>query len=242
MHTVLPCRTLTIILFACLSSLACASSELTTGVPPADTLLLLRDGNKRFVANEPTHFLQDSARRKATATGGQKPFAVVLTCADSRVPPELIFDQGIGCLFVIRIAGNVARTDEIATAEYGVEHLGAHLILVMGHTKCGAVTAVVNEDHVGPNLAELVAPIGPAAARARAENPGVTGSPLVAAAIRANVEQAMADLRRPSPTIDAMITKGAARLIGGIYDLDTGIVTFLEPPEGSEKTDSEQHH
>jgi carbonic anhydrase len=197
-------------------------------VPPDDALLLLRDGNRRFVAGEAVHFQQDALRRSDTANNGQKPFAVILTCSDSRVPPELIFDQGIGCLFVIRVAGNVARTDEVATVEYGVGHLGARLVVVLGHTRCGAVTAVVEEAHVGPNLAQLVEPIGPAVTRARHENPGKRGAPLVDAAIHANVEQAMGDLLRQSSELSLAVAHGQARVVGALYDLESGEVKVLE--------------
>ncbi len=216
---------------------AFAFNDPSAGVPPDDALLLLRDGNRRFVAGESVHFQQDARRRRETAANGQKPFAIVLTCSDSRVPPELLFDQGIGCLFVIRVAGNVAQTDEVATVEYGVGHLGARLIVVLGHTKCGAVTAVVDEAHVGPNLAQLVKPIVPAADRARSDNPGLSGAPLVAAAIRANVEQAMEDLRRLSPEIAAAVSFGRTRLVGALYDIETGEVTWLErttPPPAAD--------
>lgn len=206
-----------------------AGHEPGRGVPADDALLLLRAGNQRFATNAPAHFQQDPFRRTETARNGQKPFAVVLTCADSRVPPELIFDQGLGCLFVVRVAGNVARTDEVATVEYGVGHLGARLVLVLGHSRCGAVTAVVEEAPVGPNLAQLVAPIVPAAARARDAHPGLHGAPLVEAAVRANVRQTMADLVRLSPELALGLMRGDARLVGGIYDLESGEVEWLEP-------------
>ncbi|MFT3829565.1 MAG: carbonic anhydrase [Opitutaceae bacterium] len=197
-------------------------------VPAEDALLLLLDGNRRFVAGEAVHFQQDALRRHVTAQEGQKPFAVVLTCSDSRVPPELVFDQGIGCLFVVRVAGNVARTDEVATVEYGVGHLGARLVLVLGHTRCGAVTAVVEAAHVGPNLAQLVEPIAPAAARARVAHPELSGAPLVEAAVRANVEQTIADLLRLSPELAHAVELGGTRLVGAIYDLETGAVQLLD--------------
>lgn len=205
-----------------------ASGDMNEGIPPDDVLLLLRDGNRRFVAGEPANFQRDALRRIDTARNGQKPFAVILTCSDSRVPPELIFDQGIGSLFVIRVAGNVAQVDEVATIEYGVGHLGARLVVVLGHTRCGAVTAVVEEAHVGPNLAQLVKPIVPAAAQAKSNNPGMRGAPLVAAAIRANVEQAIDDLRRLSPEIAFAVSHGKARVVGGLYDIETGEVEFFE--------------
>ena len=205
-----------------------ASHAPTASIPPNDALLLLKDGNRRFATGTAIHFQQDAQRRRETATNGQRPFAVVLTCADSRVPPELLFDQGIGCLFVIRVAGNVAQTDEVASIEYGVGHLGVRLIVVLGHTKCGAVTAVVDEAPVGPNLAQLVKPIAAATARARKDNPGTGSAPLVAAAIRANVEQAMDDLQRLSPDLAGAIAHGQARLVGALYDIDSGEVRFLD--------------
>ncbi len=239
------------LLLVAAATTAAASHEPTRSVPPDDALLLLRDGNRRFVADQSVHFQQDALRRSDIALNGQKPFTVILTCSDSRVPPELIFDQGLGCLFVIRVAGNVAQTDEVATVEYGVGHLGARLVVVLGHTRCGAVTAVVDEAHVGPNLAKLVAPIVPAATRARSENPGKRGAPLVAAAIRANIEQAMGDLLRLSPEISLAVANGEARLVGALYDLESGEVQFLETkavpapiadPEFAPKTEQTSPH
>ena len=216
------------LLAALLTVTAAAAHEPPAGLPPDDALLLLTDGNRRFAAGQSIHFQQDALRRNETATNGQKPFAVILTCSDSRVPLELIFDQGIGCLFVIRVAGNVAQTDEVATVEYGAGHLGARLVMVLGHTKCGAVTAVVEEAHVGPNLAKLVFPIAPAAARARNENPGKSGAPLVAAAIRANGDQAMGDMLRTSPELSLAVAEGRVRLVGALYDLESGEVRLLD--------------
>lgn len=208
-----------------------------SGMAPADAILLLKDGNQRFTKDEPVHFQQDSFRRAETALKGQNPFAVVLTCSDSRVPPELIFDQGLGCLFVIRVAGNVARTDEIASIEYAVEHLGTRLVVVLGHTGCGAVSAVVEETHLSPNLAALTEPIEPAVARARAENPGLHGRMLIEATVRTNVEQAMSDLVRNSRVISLAVSVGRAQIQGAVYHLDTGEVEFLAT--GKAPTDSD---
>lgn len=202
------------------------------GVPPEDALILLKDGNWRFVSGNAVHLQQDGFRRGFTAKNGQKPFAVLLSCADSRVPPEIVFDQGLGCLFVIRVAGNVARTDEIATVEYGTGHLGARLVVVMGHSMCGAVTAVMNKAEVGPNVAQLVRPIVPAVDRARAQNPGLAGNPLLEAAIRANVFQSMGDLLRHSAELRELVAAGKVQVVGAMYYLSTGEVQFLgEHPE-----------
>ena len=120
---------------------AAKSTALSSVEPSAadEALQKLIAGNARFAAGEPTAQHQDQARRCETVAGGQHPYVTILSCADSRVPPEIVFDAGLGDLFVIRIAGNVADTDEIATIEYGVGHLNSPLIVVMGHTKCGAV-------------------------------------------------------------------------------------------------------
>lgn len=211
---------------------AFASDEGGYGVTPEDAQILLKDGNWRFVSNNAVHLQQDGYRRSFTAKNGQKPFAVILSCADSRVPPELLFDQGLGCLFVVRVAGNVARTDEVATVEYGTGHLGARLVVVMGHTMCGAVTAVVQKADVGPNVAQLVRPIVPAVERARAQNPGLTGGPLLEAAIRANVFQSVADLLRNSAELRELVAAGKVQIVGAMYYLSTGEVQFLgEHPE-----------
>ncbi len=230
----MPSPLLRLLLASLLGALVClpiaASNDATGGIPPDDALILLKDGNRRFVSGTAIHFQQDAQRRRETANNGQKPFAIILTCADSRVPPELLFDQGIGTLFVIRVAGNVAQTDEVATIEYGVGHLGARLIVVLGHTKCGAVTAVVEGAHVGPNLAQLVKPIVPAVARAQEQNPGASGTPLVAAAILENVGQAITDLQQLSPDLAGAIAHGQARVVGALYDIESGEVEFFDSP------------
>lgn len=202
------------------------------GVTPEDALILLKDGNWRFVSGNAVHLQQDGFRRGFTAKNGQKPFAVLLSCSDSRVPPEIVFDQGLGCLFTIRVAGNVARTDETATVEYGTGHLGASLVVVMGHSMCGAVTAVLNKADVGPNVAQLVRPIAPAVERAKAQNPGLAGNPLLEAAIRTNVFQSMADLLRNSAELRELVAAGKVQVVGAMYFLSTGEVQFLgEHPE-----------
>jgi carbonic anhydrase len=212
---------------ALISSVA-ATFEPPTGIPHADALLLLTAGNCRFAAGESIHFQQDPLRRSETARNGQTPFAAILTCSDSRVSPELIFDQGIGCLFVVRVAGNVAQTDEVASLEYAVNHLGTRLVVVLGHTKCGAVTAVVDGAITDPNLEKLVKPIEPAVAQVLDATPALSGPALLDAAIRANVAQAIADILRLSPSLTLAVTRGQVRIVGAIYDIESGKVQFLE--------------
>ncbi|HQY87451.1 MAG TPA: carbonic anhydrase [Tepidisphaeraceae bacterium] len=200
-----------------------------------DSLDRLREGNSRYVLGESTFPRADSTRRYETSEDGQHPFATVLSCADSRVPPELIFDTGIGDLFVIRVAGNVADTDEVATIEYGTGHLNTPVVVVMGHTACGAVTAVANGAELHGNLAELTDNILPAVASAKHENPKLSGERLVSQSIRWNVRQAQADLFERSETIRQLVTEGKVKVVGAIYDLHSGSVLWLgEHPDQAE--------
>lgn len=136
------------------------AAQAATPLNSDTALAALKDGNARFVAGKPTRPNQDAARRTDVAKG-QNPFAALISCADSRVAPELVFDQGLGDLFIVRVAGNVANTDEIGSSEYGVEHLGAPLLVVLGHTKCGAVAAVMQGAEVHGNIPGAVKNIAP---------------------------------------------------------------------------------
>ena len=198
-----------------------------TDVTPIDALARLRAGNEHFVQDRCEHPHLDADRRKAVAEEGQHPFAAVVCCSDSRVPVELIFDQGIGDLFVVRVAGNVCNGDEIASVEYAVEHLGVPLCVVLGHTRCGAVTAVVNKEKLHGPLAKLVRKIDDAADAARRENPSVSGDALVDAAVWHNVWRGIVDLTRESAEIAIRVDSGELKIIGAVYDLDTGKLNWL---------------
>ena len=228
----------TLIILLCLSALAplaLAAGAAAPGLSADEALKLLQDGNCRFMEGRAIHPHQDAARRALTFGQGQHPFAAVLSCSDSRVPVEVIFDQGIGDLFVVRVAGNVAATDELGSMEYAVEHLGTPLVAVLGHSQCGAVTAVVEGAKLPGNLGPLLAPIKPAVSQAREENPGAAGEALIAAAIRDNVFQAMEDVLRKSPVIKAKVKAGKVKLMGAIYELDTGKVQWLGSHPDQEK-------
>ncbi len=188
-------------------------------------LTRLAEGNARYVAAKAAHPDQDAARRGDTAKNGQHPFTVILSCADSRVPPEIIFDQGIGDLFIVRVAGNVAATDELGTIEYGVEHLGIPLLMVMGHSQCGAVSAVVNGAEAHGNLAALLAPIVPAANSVK----DAPEAERVDKAITANVWQAIADAYAKSPVVKELAKTGKLKVVGALYHLDSGKVDVLGP-------------
>jgi carbonic anhydrase len=191
------------------------------------SLAILKEGNARYVSGRLQHPNLDGARRTNTVVEGQEPFATILACSDSRDPVELIFDRGVGDLFVVRVAGNVAGISETATVEYGVGHLHTPLLVVMGHTKCGAVTAVVTGAELHGQLPKLAERIRPAAIRAAAESPKPAEA--VPGAIRENVWQSISDLVRTSETIRDAAAGGKLAIVGAIYHLDSGEVEWLGP-------------
>lgn len=206
-----------------------AASSAGPGISADEAARILKEGNSRYVDGKMRHPHQDRERRALTAGQGQHPLATVLTCSDSRVPPEILFDQGIGDIFVIRVAGNVAATDEIGSMEYAVDHLGTPLVVVLGHTQCGAVTAVVEDAKLPPNIASLVEPIRPAVAKARADHPDAAKDVLLNAAIKDNVWQAIADMLSNSPIIRDKVKEGNTRVVGALYEIDSGQVQWLGP-------------
>jgi carbonic anhydrase len=193
---------------------------------PADVVALLKAGNDRFVRGELTarDYL---AQAKATA-GGQYPMAVVLSCLDSRIPVELVFDRGIGDLFVARVAGNFENTDIVGSMEFATKLAGAKLIVVLGHTSCGAVKGACDGAEMG-NLTSTLANIAPAVEASK----GVEGEhnsknkAFVAAVTHANVKQTMADLTARSTVIKELVEAGKLAIVGGTYDLETGAVEWL---------------
>lgn len=188
-------------------------------------LALLKEGNARFVAGKLQHPNLDSGRRTNTVAEGQEPFATILTCSDSRCPVEHLFDRGIGDLFVVRVAGNVAGLSEVASIEYGTGHLNTPLLVVLGHTKCGAVTAVSKGAVLHGHLPLLAERIKPAVAKAKAD----AGSPdeLVSRAITANIWQAIADILQQSSEVREKAAAGQVQVVGALYDLEGGAVTWL---------------
>ena len=178
----------------------------------------LKEGNQRYVDDKLSGDLQDGARRDEL-TGSQAPWAIVLSCADSRVVPELVFDTGIGELFVLRVAGNIANTDTIASIEYAVAHLGTALIVVMGHENCGAVGAALQGGDNGYNLNHLLSQIEPAKAQAEKND--------VNTIVKKNAELAAKDLYDRSSIISSAVDKGKVRIHPAFYHLKSGKVDFL---------------
>jgi carbonic anhydrase len=186
---------------------------------PDAVLHQLKVGNQHHVTHRYTHPHQTSMRQHELIAG-QHPVAVILSCSDSRVPPEVVFDQGLGDLFVVRVAGNVAGDHELASIEYAVEHLHCPLVVVMGHQGCGAVTAAVEGGHAPGHLPQLLADIQPAVEKAR----NMSGD-LVANAVQANVDEAVAHVRA-SPVLAEPLRAGRLRVVGAVYSLERGTVTW----------------
>jgi carbonic anhydrase len=150
-----------------------------------------------------------------------------LSCSDSRVPPEIIFDQGIGDLFVVRVAGNIVDKIEIGSIEYGASHLGTPLLMVLGHTKCGAVTAAVKGGEVHGSIAGLIDKIKPVAEKTRAERKDLSEDDLILKTIKANIFKTIEDIFRSSPEIRTRVREGKLKVIGALYDIETGVVSDL---------------
>lgn len=205
-------------------------AEQEQDAPKGDEVIrLLREGNSRYVAGRRTHPHADASRREETATKGQRPMAAVLGCSDSRAPVEMVFDQGIGDLFVIRVAGNVFGDDEIASAEYAVQNLRVPLVVVLGHSQCGAVNAVVEGSPMEGHLERLASRIRPALNQVTAANVGLQGKTLAPLVIEANVRQAISDLIRTSPLVRRASEQGKLKVVGAVYQLGTGEVRWLAP-------------
>lgn len=187
---------------------------------PDAALQKLIEGNQRFTRHQPQYPHQSQARMQELAQT-QHPFATVLTCADSRVPVELLFDQGLGDIFDIRIAGNIATPETIGSIEYAVALLNTPVVLVLGHERCGAVTAAVKNEPLPGEIGSFVKAILPAVDKVK----GLSGDPVDNAVI-ANVRYQIERLKR-SPVLTERLRLGDLKIVGGRYDLDTGTVTIL---------------
>ncbi len=179
----------------------------------------LEAGNKNFVEDKLDGKLQNSNRR-SELTSGQEPYAIILSCADSRVVPELAFDAGLGELFVIRVAGNVANNSSIASIEYAVAHLGTTVIVVLGHESCGAVTAAMGGGDNGHNLNHLLSHITPALAASEKDAP-------VNDVVKKNAELTAHELKNRSSIIRDAVESGKVKIIPAFYNLGTGAVDWL---------------
>ncbi len=191
-------------------------------LPSADAVLAeLKAGNAHYVAKTYQRPHQTAARQQELASN-QSPHCAILTCADSRVPPEIIFDQGLGDIFDVRVAGNVAGDDEVASIEYAAEHLHVPLVVVMGHSHCGAVTAALEGGALPGKLPTLIAALGPAVNQSAHES-----GDRLENAIRDNVVYVVQQLRAAKPVLSELVATGKLRIVGAVYSLDTGKVDWL---------------
>ena len=209
------------ILFVIAVTLTGIGQQTEPKVTPDSVMTELKTGNAHHVRHQYKHPHETTARQRELIAG-QHPHAEILSCADSRVPPEIIFDQGLGDLFVVRVAGNVASDSEIGSLEYGAEHLHIPLLVVLGHESCGAVTAAVQGGAAEGHIAVLISLIKPAVDKTR----GMPGDP-VANAVRSNVELVVQQLRSSTPVLSELVAHGKLKIVGGIYSLRTGEVTWL---------------
>lgn len=203
---------------------ALGAEEVISGMTGDEALKKLMDGNQRFSSGRYARRAVGAARR-ADLAKGQHPFAIILSCSDSRVPPEIVFDQGLGDLFVVRVAGNVADSIALGSIEYAAEHLHVPLLFVMGHEKCGAVAATVQGGEVPGNIASIVSKIAPAVEKARAS--GKTGDALMGAAVDENVSTVLSDVVKRSAILAHLIHEGKLTIAGGKYNLASGRVDLM---------------
>jgi carbonic anhydrase len=201
-----------------------------TNLTPNQALDRLKKGNADFLANKPKVISSRDRDRRLEIARGQVPFAVLVGCSDSRVSPELLFDTGLGELFIVRNAGNTVDTVALGSIEYGVQVLGAPLVLVLGHERCGAVEAalsVVENNTTYPgSIGQMVEPIIPAALKARSSGK-LKGEELLDAAVRENVRRVVDRLRTSEPALLEPLRTGKLRVVGARYDLDDGKVDFF---------------
>jgi carbonic anhydrase len=192
-------------------------------VAPSDAISKLKEGNGRYTSGNLQHPGQTTERR-TELTKSQHPFAIIVSCSDSRVPPEIVFDQGLGDLFVFRVAGNVIDDHGLGSIEYAVDHLNVRLIAVLGHQSCGAVQAaketIAAKGKAPGHIQSLVTAIKPAV--------DATAKDDLETTIKANVKHVVQSLRSSTPILKAKVDSGEVQVIGSYYSLDTGAVTFLD--------------
>lgn len=191
-------------------------------------LQLLKEGNERFLSGNAESPATDPETIRIAAVDGQKPFVSVLTCADSRVPVERVFDRGFGEIFVVRVAGNVTAQHETGSIEFSLAALKAPLLVVMGHNKCGAVQAAIAGKPVTPNIDSFLASIQPAVQRVRAAQPNLTPEQFEVAVTQENVRQTLRELYATSPLIREKVASGAVEVAIAEIDINTGKVTWLD--------------
>ncbi len=202
-------------------------------VNAADALERLKQGNARFASGSSDLDPLTSYRKRGEVVDGQQPFAVILGCSDSRVPVEMVFDQDLGDLFVVRVAGNVVAAPQIGSVEFAIEKFGTNLVVVLGHSRCGAVRATIEQlqgQSANGSLhhKEIADCIKPAVEKIVSENSGDDAETLVEKSVRANILHAADSLQHSSAIIEDRLRSGSLRVVAAEYSLDTGVVEFFE--------------
>jgi carbonic anhydrase len=198
-----------------------------------DALTRLREGNRRFVTGRPATPALSSVELRVALVAGQTPFAIVLGCSDSRVPAELVFDQSFGDLFVIRVAGNIVAPSQVGSVEFAASRFGTRLVVVMGHSQCGAVTATLEElqgqsTNQSKNLRSIVDRVRPSVETVLSGWSGGDYDALVRDAVRANVRTSVDHLRHGSELLERLIDETGLLVVGAEYSLETGVVDFFD--------------
>lgn len=202
-------------------------------VSAQEALERLRAGNRRFAAGTRSQDSQLSHARRVEIEKQQQPFAIILGCSDSRVPAELVFDQGLGDLFVIRVAGNIVAPSQVGSIEFAAERFGSRLVVVLGHSQCGAIQATLEHlrdpsDIRSKNLRSIVDRVRPSVEKLLSSETGNDPDALVRQAVRANVEGSVNHLRHGSEILERLIRDEGLRVIGSEYSLETGVVEFFD--------------
>lgn len=193
----------------------------------------LRDGNRRFASGSGSVDGLSSRARRAELVAGQEPLAIVLGCSDSRVPAEIVFDQGLGDLFVIRVAGNIVAPSQIGSVEFSAEQHGGRLVVVLGHTQCGAILATIDQlgrrsEDQSRNLRSIVDRVRPSVEALMETEVAKNPAELVRRAVRNNIRMSVNQLRHGSDMLEQLIDQDGLRIVGAEYSLETGVVEFLD--------------
>ena len=202
-------------------------------ISASEALERLREGNRRFVSDVRGSAALVTQTRRSELAEGQEPFAIILGCSDSRVPAEIVFDQGLGDLFVIRVAGNIVASSQIGSVEFAAERVGTPLVVVLGHSRCGAVLATLEElmrpkEKQSRNLRSIVDRIRPSVEGLLATELSHDSEALVRQAVRANIRASANQVRHGSEVLEELIKKGRVLVVGAEYSLETGVVDFFD--------------